>query len=131
VSVLEPPPPIPGGLYVAAEGDIQLFGAAFTMDLSGRFRLTRVGNLYSGYYWGSGDWVLLGSGTGTKTGPADLGLGVGADGDATVSVAFDDFYVQADDLGEIPEPGSFALAGIALGLIFVVWKRRRYTQRTN
>lgn len=123
VSVLDLPPP--GGIYVGAEGDTQLYGYAFTSDQSGRFRLTRVGNVFSAYYWASGDWVLLGSGTTTRTGPAELFLAVAADGDATVSAAFDDFYLQADGLAEIPEPGSFALVGIALGLICVIGKRRR------
>jgi hypothetical protein len=120
VSVLNQPPP--GGVYAAAEGST-LYGGALTSDLSGKFRLTRVGNVYTGYYWGAGDWISLGSGTSSKTGPADLSLNVFADGGATVSAAFDDFYLQADGL-VTPEPGSFALAGIALGLIGLIGRLR-------
>jgi hypothetical protein len=38
---------------------------------------------------------------------------VAADGNATVSVAFDDFSLQADGFAPVPKPSSFALAGIA------------------
>jgi hypothetical protein len=117
--------PGPQGVYAGAEGDTLFYGYALTSDQSGRLRVTRVGNLYTAYYWGAGDWIALGSGTSTRTGPADLHLGAFADGDATVSAAFDDFYLEADGLSQVPEPGSFALAGIALGLICVIRKRRR------
>lgn len=122
VSVMNLPPP--GGLYAGAEGDT-LYGYALTSDQSGKLRLTRVGNVYSAYYWGAGNWIALGSGTSARTGPADLSLSVFADGGATVSAAFDDFYLQADGFAPIPEPGSFALAGIALGLICLIGKRRQ------
>jgi hypothetical protein len=113
VSVLDVPPP--GGVYFGAEGDLALWGHALTSDLSGKLRLTRVGNTYSTYYWASGNWVLLGSGTATKTGPADLGLVVSIDGDATVSAAFDDFYLQADALDSLPTVSSVNLSTTAGG----------------
>ncbi|MBP1607903.1 MAG: hypothetical protein H6Q04_138, partial [Acidobacteria bacterium] len=102
ISVMELPPP--GGVYVGAEGDLVLYGHASTSDLTGKFRLTRIGNTYTAYYWGSGGWVLLGSGISTKTGPADLALAVFADGDPTVSAAVDNFSLTADQLIPTPRP---------------------------
>jgi hypothetical protein len=113
VSVLDLPPP--GGVYIGAEGDLTLYGHAPTSDLAGKFRLTRIGNIYSMYYWGSDEWVLLGSGASTKTGPADLALAVFADGDPTVSAAFDDFSLTADHFYPISEPASLYFPQIADG----------------
>lgn len=119
-------PDVPGthGYYLGGEGSTT-YGYTFTSDQSGRLRLTRVGNVYSAYFMGASDWVLLGSGTSVLTGPADLYLAVWPTEGATVSAAFDNFYLQADGFAGAPEPSSFALAGIALGLICTIGKRRQ------
>jgi hypothetical protein len=125
-------PDVPGthGFYLGGEGATD-YGAALTSDQSGRLRLTRTGNVYSAYFWGSSDWVLLGSGTSVLTGPADLYLAVWPTGGETVSAAFDNLYLQADGFASVPEPGSFTLAAIALGLTCAIGRHRQPVKKAN
>lgn len=108
------------GCY-AAQIDAALSEGCYaqTTEQSGKFRITRVGSVYSLSYWSSGNWVLLApSVSSTQTGPVDFYIATAVDGSHTVSAAFDNFYLQADAfVPGVPEPGSFALTGIAFGLI--------------
>ena len=90
-------------------------------------RLTRVGNLYAIYHWQGSDWgAPLASGTSVLTGPVDFYLGGGTDTGATLGVAVDNFWLQSGGFAsEVPEPASFALVGVALGLTFIIRKRRQ------
>ncbi len=118
-----PGPGIVGTYLGGSFNEQQPWGWALTSELSGRLRVTRTGNVFSTYYWGPGNWVLIGSSTSALTGPADVSLAILADGGMTVSTAFDDFYLKADGFTGIPEPSSFMLAGLALGLMCAVGKR--------
>jgi hypothetical protein len=119
-----PGPGIVGAYLGGALDQEDPWGWALTSDASGRLRFTRTGNLLTAYYWASGAWAPLGSTTTALTGPADLSLAVLTDGGNSVSVAFDDFYLQSDGFAAVPEPGSFGLAGVAIGLLCAVTGRR-------
>jgi hypothetical protein len=98
---------------------------SLTSEQSGSLRLTRAGNLYTIYHLQGADWTLLASGTSVLTGPVDFYLGGGTGGIATLGGALDNFWLQADGFNsEVPEPAPFALVGVALGLAFVIRKRR-------
>ncbi len=97
-----------------------------TSEQSGSLRLTRVGNLYTIYHWQSSDWNPLASGTSVLTGPVDFYLGGGTGSEETLGVALDNFWLQADGFNsEVPEPASFALVSVALGLAILIRKRRQ------
>jgi len=97
-----------------------------TPEQSGSLRLTRVGGLYTIYQWQGSAWSPLASGTSALTGPVDFYLGGGTGSQETLRVAVDNFWLQSDGfIPEVPEPASFALVGVALGLILFIRKRRQ------
>jgi hypothetical protein len=131
-AVIDTGTPGPGivGAYLGGELDQEdPWGWALTSDTSGRLRFTRTGNVFAAYYWASGAWAPLGSTTTTLTGPADLSLAVLTDGGNSVSVTFDEFYLQSDGFAAVPEPGSFGLAGVAIGLLCALTRRRASAMR--
>ena len=97
-----------------------------TSEQSGSLRLTRVSNLYTIYHRQGADWTPLAQGTSVLTGPVDFYLAGGTGSEETLRVAIDDFWLQADGfIAEVPEPASFALVSLVLGLTFVIRKRRQ------
>ena len=112
------------GVYFGGQAEVETpWGFAFTSDTSGRLRVTRVGGMYTLSYWGPGNWVDLGPSTSAPSGAASLGLSVLVDGGNTLSMAFDDFYLQADGLETVPEPGAFGAAALGLGLLWSIRNR--------
>jgi hypothetical protein len=56
----------------------------------------------------------------------DFYLGLGTGDQTTLGAAVDNFWLQADGfIPEVPEPASFTLVGVALGLILIIRKRRQ------
>jgi hypothetical protein len=99
---------------------------ALTSEQSGSLRLTRTGNLCTIYHWQNSDWAPLASGMSPLTGPVDFYLGLGTGDQTTLGAAVDNFWLQADGfIPEVPEPASFTLVGVALGLILIIRKRRQ------
>ena len=100
-------------------------------DTSGRLRMTRSGSTYSGYFWDGAAWQLIHSSPNQPTGDWYIILNSRND-DGSSAVAFDNFYLQADRLtSAIPEPGSFALAGIALGVICTIGRHRHLARNRD
>lgn len=98
-----------------------------TTDLSRELRFTRVG-IYMAAWYGdssSSDWHLI---YGTIDFPSEpitgLYLAVTTWGPNEVTVAFDDFWLTADEFTPIPEPASLLL--LAAGLVGLArwWTRR-------
>lgn len=97
-------------------------GLVPTVDQAGKLRVTRVGNLMSGYYWNGHEWSLIHQGPGpTADGLVSI---VAWSHDQyfrgqDVKLAFDDFQLIADAEGSIPptpvpEPGTFLGAALLL-----------------
>ena len=91
-------------------------------DVSGGFKITRVGNDFHGYYQQRGSWVLLGS----VTCPwPDLYVGFTISHDEPsfpwVSVDYDNFYVEADQIIAEPVSLSFLVLG-GLAMVRRRWK---------
>ena len=104
--------------YVAAVGGGE--DTVPTTDLSGALRLTRVGSSFSAYYRSEGlsDWQWIASGTGSTDPLPFLALGVTIQGPESVSFAFDDFTLVADEFTQVPDPGStLLLLGIGLAAL--------------
>jgi hypothetical protein len=74
-----------------------------TSDTAGKLRLVRTGSTLSGFFFNGTSWVLVGSAV-TSTGPThfNLDLGTGNPSAPGVSIAFDNFQVNA---GTISCPG--------------------------
>jgi hypothetical protein len=103
-----------------------------TTDLSGKLRLTRKGNIATGYYYGNGEWVSLGS---VETPMLDQSVGFGYNSNgwgydpigSPLSIALDNFIINEGQIipTTVPEPSSLlVLAGglISCGLAL----RRRH-----
>ena len=81
---------------------------------SGKLRMTRIGAVYSFYYRSGGDWQLMYSAVGRSTSAVQFFLGVGGNGPVSVSSAFDDFLLQADQVNwEVP--AAIAIPHLAAG----------------
>jgi hypothetical protein len=92
-----------------------------TTDSAGRVRATREGQVLTAYYWANSDWQLLLSATDPNTSPVNIWVLAALP--VAAFVAFDDFYLRADDFTGIPEPAPALLA--AGGLIFLGTLHRR------
>jgi len=100
-------------------------------ETTGRLRMVRSGSTYSGYFWDGAAWQLIHSSPGQPAGHWWMLLSTWSV-NGSVQVAFDNFYLEADSLTPmVPEPGSFTLAGIALGLIWAIGKRRQAARPSN
>ena len=86
-------------------------------DTSGKFRLTRVGNTVTGYYWNGNSWTQIGQKSGFPTGSSYLrNCWIYTDNGATASVNYNNFKINK---GTITKPLSGDLrftdnGGIAL-----------------
>ena len=83
-------------LYVANQ--VGLTNTVNTSDMSGKFRLTRVGTTLKGYYWSGTQWVWNGNTAGytfsnTSTAPYKIGFRTRQE-NTELTVDFDNFIVQ-------------------------------------
>lgn len=103
-----------------------------TTDLSGKLRLTRKGNVATGYCYVDGDWVSLGS---VETPMLDYSVGFGYNSNgwgydpisSPLSIALDNFVINEGEVVPMatPEPSSLlALAG-GMACLAGVFKRGR------
>lgn len=97
------------------DGSYQHLATVETTDMSGKFRIKRLGNDFTAYWW-SGAWQQIG-GTHHFAGPARLILDTfGGGNDPTVSAAYDNSSVVADGMtrdGDFDFDGDVDLADFA------------------
>jgi len=95
----------------------------------GKYRLTRVGDVFSGYAWNEagGTWNQVGAGIITCDLPLEIGVGgwthEATFGHQTADVMVDNLTVETGTIVFIPEPATTSL--IYLGSMVLFWRCRR------
>jgi hypothetical protein len=106
-------------------------------NTAGTWRLTRSGNLFSGYTWddGTDQWILLGSANMTATLPLTISIGAWSDrvSSSYASMMFDNLTIEGDTNMptpvSVPVPGAAVLSALGVGCIGW-WLRRGGTQES-
>ena len=110
-----------------------------TDDMSGTLRMTRAGDVYSGYIWDwpADDWLLIGSGTpATDYDFVNVGIAAwsqeGLFGKQDVRIAFDNFHgtYEYSTYTPVPESGNMVwVFGCVVGLMIGVEQLRKMPLR--
>lgn len=125
----------PGDFYFTDLWD-GLNGFTPTADQFGKLRITRTGNVFSGYYWDGQSWVLIHQGPG-PTATAHFAAAVWGQGNTfaqqQVQVAFDNFQLTLPGSIKSPVPddaSTFSTLALS-GLMICLMGRRMDTAHTR